>query len=300
MANNTIYDDVFRTMLEKMPQLAVPLINEVFGTEYPLDVEILQKRNEYQTKSGEIITDSHLQIRKKVYHIECQSTWDSTMEIRMVEYDFAIGLGHIRKENGIYRICFPSSCVLYLRGMSHKDRLAVELVMPNGQKMEYQVPIVYMEKYSREEIFQKYLVFLLPYYCMRYERKKKELQTDPEKLKNFLEEYRQIEQYLEKEFLEKDQEKMFRDIVELICRIGEHIFRDEENVKERFGEIMGGKVLELESDKLIRQGMERERENTERERQNTEKALQRVKEAEEEIRYLKRLLAEQEMKKNLK
>lgn len=66
MANNTIYDDVFRTMLEKMPQLAVPLINEVFGTEYPLDVEILQKRNEYQTKSGEIITDSHLQIRKKV------------------------------------------------------------------------------------------------------------------------------------------------------------------------------------------------------------------------------------------
>lgn len=74
--------------------------------------------------------------------------------------------------------------------------------------------------------------------------------------------------------------------------IFDDIFRDEENVKERFGEIMGGKVLELESDKLIRQGMERERENT-------EKALQRVKEAEEEIRYLKRLLAEQEMKKNL-
>lgn len=81
--------------------------------------------------------------------------------------------------------------------------------------------------------------------------------------------------------------------------IFDDIFRDEENVKERFGEIMGGKVLELESDKLIRQGMERERKNTERERQNTEKALQRVKEAEEEIRYLKRLLAEQEMKKNL-
>ena len=60
-----------------------------------------------------------------------------------------------------------------------------------------------------------------------------------------------------------------------------------------FGEVMGGKVRELESDKLIRQGMERERENT-------EKALQGVKEAKEEIRYLKRLLAEQEMKKNLK
>ena len=32
--NNTIFDDVFRTMIEKMPYLAVPLINEVFHTDY--------------------------------------------------------------------------------------------------------------------------------------------------------------------------------------------------------------------------------------------------------------------------
>ena len=266
MANHTIYDDVFRTMLEKMPQLAVPLINEVFGTDYPLDVEIIQKRNEYQTKNGEIITDSHLKIKNKGYHIECQSTWDSTMEIRMVEYDFAIGLGNIRKEHGVYRIYFPSSCVLYLRGKSDKDHLVVELVMPDGRRIEYRVPVVYVEDYSREEIFQKYLVFLLPYYSMRYERKRKELGRDPEKL---------------------------RDIVELISRIGNHILRDEEQVKERFGEVMGGKVLELESDKLIKQDIEQGIEQgMERERKNTEKALQKVKEAEEEIRRLKQLLQE--------
>ena len=33
--NNTIFDDVFRTMVEKIPQLAIPLINEVFQTSYP-------------------------------------------------------------------------------------------------------------------------------------------------------------------------------------------------------------------------------------------------------------------------
>ena len=32
MENNTIFDDVFRTMLEKMPQLVIPVINEVFHT----------------------------------------------------------------------------------------------------------------------------------------------------------------------------------------------------------------------------------------------------------------------------
>lgn len=107
---------MFRTLLEKMPELAVPLINEVFGTSYPEDIEIIQKRNEHQTKQGEIITDSHLMILDKAYHIECQSTNDSSMVIRMIEYDFLISLESMRLEDGKYRMYFPHSCILYLRG----------------------------------------------------------------------------------------------------------------------------------------------------------------------------------------
>ena len=55
--NNTIFDDVFRTMIEKMPYLAVPLINEVFHTSYPENVKITQLRNEHQQEDGEIITE---------------------------------------------------------------------------------------------------------------------------------------------------------------------------------------------------------------------------------------------------
>ena len=36
MAVNTIFDDVFRTMQEKMPEQTRPLINDVFGTQYPI------------------------------------------------------------------------------------------------------------------------------------------------------------------------------------------------------------------------------------------------------------------------
>ena len=42
MRDNTIFDDVFRTMMEKMTFLVVPLINDVFHTSYPADVEIVQ------------------------------------------------------------------------------------------------------------------------------------------------------------------------------------------------------------------------------------------------------------------
>ena len=50
--NNTIFDDVFRTMIEKMPYLAIPLINDVFHTSYPEDVNITQLRNEHQQEDG--------------------------------------------------------------------------------------------------------------------------------------------------------------------------------------------------------------------------------------------------------
>lgn len=88
--NNTIFDDVFRTMVEKIPQLAIPLINEVFQTSYPENVEMVQLRNEHHQENGEIITDSCLRIGRKLYHIECQSVDDTTMAIRMIEYDLPL------------------------------------------------------------------------------------------------------------------------------------------------------------------------------------------------------------------
>lgn len=74
--NNTIFDDVFRTMVEKIPELVIPLLNEVFGTDYQENTSIIQMRNEHQTENGERITDSTLKIGNRIYHIECQSTRD--------------------------------------------------------------------------------------------------------------------------------------------------------------------------------------------------------------------------------
>ncbi len=257
MGNHTIFDDVFRTMLEKMPELVIPLINEVFGTEYPEDISIIQKRNEHETKSGEIITDSHLFIGNRVYHIECQSTGDPAMVIRMVEYDFATALEYAQRENGKVRIYFPHSCVLYLRGKYGTDMLEMEIVMPDGSLVDYHVPVIRMEQYTRDGIFQKKLLFLLPFYVIRYEKQKKELEENTEKLDSLLSEYRLIEQHLEEELLDKGKEKEYRDLIELIIRIADYIFEDSGKVRKGVGDVMGGNVLELESDRLIQQGVTR-------------------------------------------
>ena len=300
MESSTIFDDVFRTMLEKMPQLAVPLINEVFGTSYPEDVKIIQKRNEHQTKKGRIITDSHLLIANRIYHIECQSTDDSTMVIRMIEYDFAISLEQVQKENGRYRMYFPRSCVLYLRGIKKRDTISVELVMPNGDTVEYTVPVVQVQEFTCDDMLRKRLLFLLPYHVIKYEQEK-DLDTDREKWKEFLDECKKIESYLEENFLEKGNEKSYRDMIELIIRIADHVFRDNEKVRKGFGDVMGGKVLELESDKLIQRGIEQGLEQgieqgIAMERKNTELVRRKAEEAEAEIQRLRKLLEERNNK----
>ena len=153
--NNTIFDDVFRTMIEKMPYLAVPLINEVFHTSYPENVKITQLRNEHQQEDGEIITDSCLLIGKKMYHIECQSTDDTTMTIRMIEYDFAIAIGNAEKQNRRYRIEFPKSCVLFLRSSENTpDNLEADVIFPDGRTHVYSIPTIKMADYTKDSIFE--------------------------------------------------------------------------------------------------------------------------------------------------
>ena len=157
-----------------MPELVIPLINEAFGTAYPQDVSILRGENEHHTVNGKIITDSYLIIGSRKYHLECQSTGNSTM--------------------------------------------------------------------------------LLPFNIIRYEKLKEQLEKDGSLREELYKEYRNIEKYLEEIFLQKGHEKAFRDMMELISRITGYIFSESEKIKEGLGEIMGGRVLELESDRLIKQG----------------------------------------------
>ena len=237
--NNTIFDDVFRTMIEKMPYLAVPLINEVFHTSYPQDVPIIQLRNEHRQENGEIITDSCLKIGDKLYHIESQSTDDTTMAIRMIEYDFSIAVENAHKQGRRYRMDFPRSCVLYLRsGNNTPDFLGVEMALADGNIVLYQISTIKLETYTKDSIFEKNLLMLLPFYIMRYE-------------KNIHEE---IRTNLVKELSGADKAALYMDLNKLIIKIADYICQSEEVVRKGIGDVMGGKVLELESERLRAEG----------------------------------------------
>ena len=252
-----IFDSVFRTILEKMPQLMIPLINEVFHTDYRMDDRIVQLKNEHKdiTQGLDLITDSLLCIGDRKYHIECQKMQDKTMAIRMFEYDVTIALEEARErgKTGMNEIRFPNSCVLYLtHTASMGDSIGIPVRFADGHVHEYQVPIMKAQSYSTEEIFQKNLQVLLPYYILRYEKKLPEYEQNEIKKMQLFEEYRSIENYLNVATNSED----YSNLMEWINKILDYVLRRESQLREGIGEAMRGEVMELFSERMLRIGRE--------------------------------------------
>ena len=160
-----------------------------------------------------MITDARLLIGDKVYHIECQSTDDATMAIRMFEYDLAIALESRRRVGRRFFVEFPRSCVIYLRTTKNTpDVEEVELKLPDGQVCVYRVPTVKVERYTKDSIFEKNLLMLLPFYVMRYEESAHTIGENTEKLQELLSEYEDIRVNLEKELSMAGRSELYTDL----------------------------------------------------------------------------------------
>ena len=111
-----------------------------------------------------------------------------------------------------------------------------------------------MADYTKDSIFEKNLLMLLPFYIMRYEKKGHDFNNNPELFQMLLNEYEDIRVNLEKELTETGKSELYTDLTKLIVKIADYIFRKEEDVRKGIGDIMGGKVLELESERLKDEG----------------------------------------------
>lgn len=151
------------------------------------------------------------------------------MAVRMIQYDFSIAVEGAVRNGREYMIKFPRSCVLYIRSFSTlPHELNVHELFPDGTEHTYHVPVVQAA----------------------------ELESDPEKLMELLREYDHIQKRLQSELLD-DYSGLYSDLIELIIKISDYIFRDAEKVKKGIGDVMGGKILELTSEKLLAEGVEK-------------------------------------------
>lgn len=257
----TPYDDVYRTLVTDCPNLIIPVVNEVFQKNLPDNAKVIPLENVvflYQPHSDQPkrITDSNLMIEASRYHIECQSTIDNTMLIRIFEYDSQIALQDSTLMDNTLSVRFPNTAVMYLRHNSTTpDTMTVHIEVP-GDECSYEVPVMKTGTYTVDEIFEKKLYFLIPFHIFAYEHLLEECDKNEEKLKQLTCIYEDVINRLH-ECARKGliSEYVKCTIIDMAKQVLNHISQKYSNVKEGIGEIMGGNVLEYEAKDILRKGI---------------------------------------------
>ena len=263
MAN--IYDGAFRTILNDCRKLIIPVINEIFSETYTGKEEIRFFPNEHfldqqDEADRERITDTNFTVFGKIpkkYHVECESSLpDGRITIRLFEYDAQIALDEGKVTEETLTVTFPNTAVLYLRTYQKTpDKMKYVIVTPGGT-VQYDVPIMKVQAYSLDDIFEKRLLMLIPFYIFSHENNFPEYNSNEQKLKELKAEYQII---LERLDILEQQEIIGafdkRTIIELSGDVIREIAKKYDNVQKGVGDMMSGALIETEARTILNQGI---------------------------------------------
>ena len=267
-----IYDGAFRTILNDCRKLIIPVINEIFNEHYTGEEEIRFFPNEHfldqqDAADKERITDTNFQIIGRIvkkYHLECESSLpDGKITIRLFEYDAQIALDEGEVTEETLTVTFPNTAVMYLRAYKKTpDKMKYVIITPGGT-VQYDVPIMKVQSYSLDEIFEKRLLMLIPFYIFSHEKSFSEYNNNEQKLEELKAEYRIILERLddlEKQGIIGAFDK--RTIIELSSDVIREIARKYENVQKGIGAMMRGPLIQTEARTILNRGISETKKET--------------------------------------
>ena len=151
------------------------------------------------------------------------------------------------------------------------------IVTPGGT-VRYDIPIMKVQKYSLDDIFDKRLLMLIPFYIFSHENSFPEYNSNEQKLEKLKAEYQVILERLDR----LEQQEVIgafdkRTIIELSSDVIKEIAQKYENVQKGVGDIMSGALIETNARRL-----KNEAEN-ETKKRTALKLLKRGKQTVEEI-----------------
>ena len=256
-----IYDGAFRTILNDCRKLIIPVINEIFHEHYTGEEEIRFFPNEHfldqqDAADKERITDTNFQIIGRIakkYHLECESSLpDGKITVRLFEYDAQIALDEGEVTEETLTVTFPNTAVMYLRAYKKTpDKMKYVIITPGGT-VQYDVPIMKVQSYSLDEIFEKRLLMLIPFYIFSHEKSFSEYNNNEQKLEELKTEYRMILERLddlEKQGIIGAFDK--RTIIDLSSDVINEIARKYENVQKGIGAMMRGPLIQTEARTIL-------------------------------------------------
>ena len=129
------------------------------------------------------------------------------------------------------------------------------MIVTPGGTVQYDVPIMKIQKYSLDDIFEKGLLMLIPFYTFSHENSFPEYNSNEQKLEELKAEYQKILERLD----ELGQQGVIgaldkRTIIELSGDVIKEIAQKYENVQKGVGDMMSGALIGTSARTILNQG----------------------------------------------
>ena len=153
---------------------------------------------------------------------------------------------------------FPRSALIYLRSSEKTpDEMTIEIRTSDGQSIRHRIPVMKLNCYGMDELFEKKLWFLLPFHGFCYEDSFPESETDQDRREELTGIYREIRRRLDGlcRSGQMDGYQKYR-IIFCVNMVLQKLMEKYPNTRKEVLDVMGGKVVECEADWILQRGIE--------------------------------------------
>ena len=261
--NENTYDSVFWTSVVKMTRYLIPLVNEAFGEHYTDNASIklkpgkqITEQTDSSLKHGEVDALAELSENgiTKDYHIEVETWSDKTIAVRIAEYAAGAAYDSVTLTELGAEMTIPYSAVIFLRaGDEIPDELVISIKYPGGTA-SYKAPTMKIKNYSIEDLFDKKLLLLLPFYGFNFDKKLPEMDSEGiGELKDALDEIndRLVNMYESGEI----DILQYGHLMDWLRRVLEKLTVNYRNVTKGVEDLMRGYILYTRTDEIFDEGL---------------------------------------------
>ena len=158
-------------------------------------------------------------------------------------------------KGGKLTVGFPYSAILYRRSQKQPSKQMEITIKTPGGEIAYHVPVLHVKDYTMDAIFEKKLYFLIPFFIFTMEKELPVIDARQDRLNAFESFYADVVHKLDEMVLNRSlTEFSYLEIRDMTNRVVQNLARNYENIKERIGDIMGGKVLVTEASRMRHKG----------------------------------------------
>lgn len=258
------YNDVVHTLIDQCKKLTLPVINEVLGKQYSGSEDVILVSDDsyfsfpfslfdLQTKTRLLVKGSTSQR----YFFEYRGLKNNCILLDISEYtkNLERTVCEDNTKSATLNIIVLSSKLLLLRGeVQASDTMRVVIRTPT-ENFEHNTPLLKLTDYTLQDLCEKKLFLLVPFYIFTHEANFREINSDSSQLEMIKAEYKQILDALKTAFSREEITAYTRMlIVQMTWKVVSTIDDSYSNIKESIQSVLGNAVLEYDAKDVYEDG----------------------------------------------